>query len=196
MKDTFLVVFKFDPRTAVRNDLREIFVAVALKENARAAVQLRNDNTLGTVDDESTVIRHQRDLTEENVFFLDIADRRSARFRILVIDRQPDLDLERHAVRHSAFLTFLLIMLVLQADRLTAVVAEIRAYGVERAAIVTEHFGRIERIDLDLRATVLTISSQVFEAFEVSALTLPVTDLILNIFEGRRFAKIGNREDR
>ena len=196
MKDAFLVVLKFDPRTAVRNDLREIFVAVALKENARAAVQLRNDNTLGTVDDESTVIRHQRDLTEENVFFLDIADRRSARFRILVIDRQPDLDLERHAVRHSAFLTFLLIMLVLQADRLTAVVAEIRAYGVERAAIVTEHFGRIERIDLDLRATVLTISSQVFEAFEVSALTLPVTDLILNIFEGRRFAKIGNREDR
>ena len=196
MKDAFLVVLKFDPRTAVRNDLREIFVAVALKENARAAVQLRDDNTLGTVDDESTVIRHQRDLTEENVFFLDIADRRSARFRILVIDRQPDLDLERHAVRHSAFLTFLLIMLVLQADRLTAVVAEIRAYGVERAAIVTEHFGRIERIDLDLRATVLTISSQVFEAFEVSALTLPVADLILNIFEGRRLAKIGNREDR
>ena len=196
MKDTFLVVFKFDPRTAVRNDLREIFVAVALKENARAAVQLRDDNTLGTVDDESTVIRHQRDLAEENIFFLDIADRRGARFRILVIDRQPDLDLERHAVRHSAFLTLLLVMLVLQANRLTAVVAEIRAYGVERAAIVTEHFGRIERIDLDLRATVLTISSQVFEAFEVSALTLPVTDLILNIFEGRRFAKIGNREDR
>ena len=87
-------------------------------------------------------------------------------------------------------------MLVLEADRLAAVVAELRTHGVERAAIVAEHFGRIERIDLDLGSAFFTVGTQMLEALEVAALTLPVADLILDIFERRRLAKIRDREDR
>ena len=79
MKNSLLVVFELDPRTAVRNDLRQIFVAVALEEHAGRAVKLRNDDALGSVDDERSVVGHQRDLAEENVFFLDVADRRNVR---------------------------------------------------------------------------------------------------------------------
>ncbi len=116
--------------------------------------------------------------------------------RVLVVNRQADLDLERNAVRHSAFLTLLLIVLMLQADRLTAVVAEIRPNGVESSAVVTKHFGRIERIDLYLGRQFLQFARRCSRPFEISALTLPVTDLILDVFERRRLAKIRHRKDR
>lgn len=85
---------------------------------------------------------------------------------------------------------------MLQADRFAAVVAEIRANCVKCAAIFTEDFGRIERIHLDLRTTVFTICPEMLEAFEVTALTLPVADLILNVLKRRGLAEIRDREDR
>ncbi len=117
-------------------------------------------------------------------------------FRILVVNRQADLDLERHAVAHAAFLAFLLIVLVLQADRLAAVLAKLRTHGIEGAALVTERFAGSERIDLDRRAAVLTVRAQVVETFEAAALTLPVADLILDEVERRGLAKIRDRKDR
>ena len=72
--------------------------------------------------------------------------------RILVVNRQANLDLQRHAVAHAALLTLLLIVLVLQADRLAAVRAQFRTHRVESAADVTESLARAQRIDLDLRA--------------------------------------------
>ena len=98
VQNPLLVVFELDPRTAVRDDLRQEFIAVALEENAGRAMQLRNDNAFGSVDDEGAVIGHQRDLAKENVLFLDVAHGRNARIRILVIDRQADLHLKRYAV--------------------------------------------------------------------------------------------------
>ena len=62
--------------------------------------------------------------------------------RIFVVNREANLDLEGHAVAHAALLTLLLVVLVLQADRLAAVVAQLRAHGVERAADVTQGFAR------------------------------------------------------
>src|SRR5688572_25779968 len=61
-------VFELDPRSPVRNDLSE---EVALggsgfEENARAAVQLADDNALGAVDDERSVVGHERNFTEVN----------------------------------------------------------------------------------------------------------------------------------
>src|SRR5690606_368723 len=142
------------------------------------------------------VIGHQRNFAKENVFFLNVADRRNVRVRVLVIDRQADLDLQRYAERHSAFLTFLLVVFVLESDRFAAVRAKLRPNGVERAAVSTENFGRIERIDLYFRTAVLTICAKVFEAFEITALTLPVSDLVFDKFERGGFAKIRNRKDR
>src|SRR5437016_75156 len=98
-------------------------------------MKLRDDNALRSVDDERPVVGHQRYLAEETVFFLDVAHGGDIRLGVLVINRQPDLDLERHAVRHSAFLAFLLVVLVLEADGLAAVITQRRPYGIEGAAI-------------------------------------------------------------
>ena len=87
-------------------------------------------------------------------------------------------------------------MLVLKADRLTAVIAEIGTHRIERTAAVTKNLSWVERIDLDLGTAILTVRTEMLEAFEVAALTLPVTDLVFDILQGCRFAKIRNRKDR
>src|ERR1035437_8652165 len=125
MQDPLLVEFKFDPRSAVRDNLRQVLIAITLKEDAGRSVQLRNDHAFGSVDNECAVIGHQRDLTKKDVFFLDVADGRNPGIRILVINCQPDLDLKRNAVRHTALLAFLLVMLMLETDRFAAVGTEI-----------------------------------------------------------------------
>src|SRR6202035_4380306 len=58
------VVFEFDPRAAVRNNLAEEVGAVigAFKKDAGGAVQLADDDALGTIDDEGAVLCHQRNV--------------------------------------------------------------------------------------------------------------------------------------
>jgi hypothetical protein len=46
---------------------------VVVEEHARAAVQLADDDALGTIDDEGTGLGHQRDLTEVDFLLLDVA---------------------------------------------------------------------------------------------------------------------------
>src|SRR5690606_11962220 len=118
IEQSFLVIFEFDPRAAVGNYLRQKRIAVALEENAGRAVKLRDDDALRSVNDKRAVFGHQRDLAEEDLFFLDVADRRNARVGVFVENRQADLYLQRNAVGNAAFLAFLLVVLVFQADRL------------------------------------------------------------------------------
>src|SRR6267143_128046 len=73
VQQVLLIVFKLNPRTAVGNDLRDVDGA-ALEENAGTAVQLRNDHALSAVDDEGAVVSHQRNFTEEDFLFLDVAN--------------------------------------------------------------------------------------------------------------------------
>ena len=97
VQDILDVVFEFHPASAVGNDLAEE-VALrrnALEKHARRTVQLRNDHALGAVDDEGSVVRHQRNFAEEDFLLLDVADALLLRLRVLGIDRQPDGDLER-----------------------------------------------------------------------------------------------------
>src|SRR6185436_5179663 len=103
------------PRTAIRNDLGDVDRA-AFEEDAGRTVQLRHDDAFRTVDDESTVVGHQRDFAKEDFLFLDVADREHFRVRVLVKDRQTDLYLERNAVAHATFLTLLLVVLMFQTD--------------------------------------------------------------------------------
>ena len=81
-------------------------------------------------------------------------------------------------------------MLVFQTDRLAAVRAKIWTHDVKSSAIVTENFCRIERINLDFRAAILTIGAEMFQSFQISAFALPVADLIFDKFEHRGFAEI------
>ena len=76
VEDVFEVVFELDPTAAIRDDLSEE-VALrgnAFEEHARRTVQLRDDDAFGAVDDERTVVRHQRNFAEEDFLFLDVAD--------------------------------------------------------------------------------------------------------------------------
>ena len=82
IQQVLVVVFELDPAAAVRNDLAEE-VALrlnAFKEHARRTMQLRNNDALGTVDDERAVLGHQRNFAEEHFLFLDVADGLVCRF--------------------------------------------------------------------------------------------------------------------
>ena len=91
-------------------------------------MKLRDDYALSSVDDESSVVGHQRNLAKEDLFFLDIANRLDVGVRILVVNREPNFDLERHAVTHAALLAFLLVVLVFQPHRLAAIRTQFRAH--------------------------------------------------------------------
>src|SRR5204863_5757255 len=100
--------------------------------------------------------------------------------RIFVVNRQPDLHLERHAVAHAALLTFLLIVLVLKTYGFAAVLAKLWSHVIESAAFMAEGFACGERIHLNSRTACFAVRSQVIEPFEPAALALPVSNLILD----------------
>ena len=72
------------------------------EEYARRTVQLRNHDALGTVDDESAVVCHVRNCTEE-----DVGDDRLEVRMVLVRTVEFHLCLHRHTVRQSALQTLL-----------------------------------------------------------------------------------------
>src|SRR6202034_2473599 len=86
VKNVLRVVLELYPRAAVGNDLPEEIAAVVgrLEKHARRTVQLADDYALGAVDDERPVLRHQRNVAEENFLLLDVADRLRAGVGILV----------------------------------------------------------------------------------------------------------------
>src|SRR6185503_2578307 len=153
-------------------------------------MQLRNDDAFGAVDDERAVVRHQRNFPKEDFFFLDVADGQNFGVRILVEYSEPDLDLQRDAVAHAAFLAFLLIVLVFETDRLAAVFAQLWSHEVERAATMTKRIAGSERVHLDRRTAVFTVRTQIVKTFETSALALPVTNLVLDKIQRGSTAKV------
>jgi hypothetical protein len=80
--DVLRVELEVEPRAAVRDDAGRVeqlarrvgLALVVVEEDARAAVQLADDDALGAVDDERTGVRHQRDLAEVDLLLLDVAD--------------------------------------------------------------------------------------------------------------------------
>ena len=65
----------FDPGTAIRNDAEAVEhfaveMDARLESDARGAMQLRNDDALGAVDDERALRRHERDFAHVNFLFL------------------------------------------------------------------------------------------------------------------------------
>ena len=63
---------------------------VVIKNNAWRSVQLRHDDTLGTINDESTIFSHQRDLSQIYLLLSDILDRLIR--RLFVINNQTNSD--------------------------------------------------------------------------------------------------------
>src|SRR4029077_4504488 len=65
---------------------------VMVEEHAGRAMHLRDDDTLGAVDDEGAVHGHERHVAHIDVLLLDVLDRASAR---LLVDIEHD-EAERH----------------------------------------------------------------------------------------------------
>ena len=156
-------VFELHPRSAVRNDLSEE-VALArrrFKEHARTAMQLADDDALGSVDDERAVLGHQRNFAEVDFLLLDVANRLGAGVRILVENREADDDLQRRGIGHAAFLAFRHVVLQVELNRIAALVAEGDLVLVLRAALRAHHGGlRRERIRGDRGAAALAGGAQ------------------------------------
>ena len=63
---------------------------VVIKNNAGRSVQLRHDDTLGTINDKGTIFGHQRDLSQIYLLLSDILDRLIR--RLFVINNQTNSD--------------------------------------------------------------------------------------------------------
>ena len=119
VEQVLVVVLELHPASAIGNDLAEEIALRrnALEEHARRAMQLRNDDALGAVDDEGAVLGHQRNFAEENLLLLDVANGLDAGLGILVEHREPDGDLERRGIGHAALFALGHVVLQLQAHR-------------------------------------------------------------------------------
>ena len=109
------VEFEIQPRTAIGNDARGeqqlargmSLAAVVIEEHARAAMQLRDDDPLGAVDDEGAVLGHQRQFAEVHLLFAHVLDRLLGAAGLLVEHHQAHLDAQRCRVGQAAQLAFL-----------------------------------------------------------------------------------------
>ncbi len=198
VEHVLLVVFEFDPRSAVRNDLAEEVGAIvrSLEEHARRTVQLADDDTFRAINNEGAVLRHQRNIAEENFLFLDVANGAIASLRVFIEDGETHGDLERRRVSHAALFALAHVVLQLQSNRVAALVAEVGRVGVVRAALAAEHVAGMERIGNDGVAAVLASGAQVMQALQVAALALPVADGVIDELELRDVAEIRNRKHR
>ena len=73
---------------------------VVIKEHARRAVQLGDDNTFGAIDDESPVLGHERDFAHVDFLFFDVLNRLVS--RLFVINDQAYFDAQRSGIRDAA----------------------------------------------------------------------------------------------
>ena len=168
----------------------------ALEEHAGRAVQLRNDDALGAVDDEGAVVGHQRNFAEEDFLLLDVADGLVAGLGILVENGQPDGDLERSGVGHAALFALGHVVFQLQAHGIAAAVAESDDILVERSAAVAQHIADMERIGFDggAAAWIAAGGTQMVQPLQVAALALPVSDGVIDELELAQPAKVGDRK--
>ena len=197
VEQVLAVVLELHPRSAVRDDLRDVERLVfRVEEGARRPVQLADDDALGAVDDERAVLGHQRDVAEVDLLLLDVADGLDAGLGILVPDHQPDRHLQRHGVGHAALLALVDVVFQLQGDGVAADVADVAARLVRLAAARAQHFAVAVRVGNQRRPALAARLAQVVQPGELAALALPVADRVLDELERRVLAEVADREDR
>ena len=137
------VEFEVQPGAAVRNDAGAIqqlagavrLALVVIEEHARRTMQLRNDDTLGAVDDEGAVVGHQRHFAEIDLLLTDVLD--ALFLRLTVEDHQAHGDFQRAGERQATnaaldFFEHRLIEAVLDVlEHRAAVVAGHREHRLE-----------------------------------------------------------------
>ncbi len=73
---------------------------IMIEEYARGAVQLRNHNTLGAVNDKGAIFSHQGYFTHVDFLLFDVLDRFIRRF--FIVNDQPDFDSQRRRISNTA----------------------------------------------------------------------------------------------
>src|SRR5579883_908413 len=126
VQQILVVVLEFDPASAVRNDLAEevSLCGLAFEENPGRAMELRHDHALGSIDDERSILRHQRNFAEEDLLLLDVADRLVPGLGIFVKDGKTNRYFERSRIGHAALFALGHVVFELEADRVAATVTE------------------------------------------------------------------------
>ena len=81
--------------------------AVVIEEHAGAAMQLRDDDALGAVDDEGAVVGHERQLAEVHLLLAHVLDRLLGAAGFLVEHHEAHLDAQRRRIGQAAQLAFL-----------------------------------------------------------------------------------------
>ena len=120
---------------------------VVIEEHAGRAVELRDDDALGAVDDERAGVGHQRDLAEVDLLLLHVADRLDAGLFVDVPHDEADDDLDRRRERHAARAALVDVVL-----RLLEVVRD----ELERAGL-GEVLDREDALEDALKADVLAL---------------------------------------
>ncbi len=113
------VKLEVEPGPAIWNDPgreeklagRMGLAAIMVEEDARRAVHLGHNHTLGAVHDERTLVGHQRNIAEIDLLLLDLFDRFRARVLVNIEDNQLQPHLERRCVGQVTLHTLLHIEL-------------------------------------------------------------------------------------
>mgnify|MGYP000708459924 CR=1 FL=1 len=125
-----LVDLKLKPGTAGRDDLGLVDLLARIHlgavVHARGADELRDDDTLGAVDDEGAAGRHQREVAHEDVLLFDLA--------CFAID-EADFSKERCLVGHVTFLAFIYAILGLTKFMLAEFNTHIFGVGFDGADV-------------------------------------------------------------
>ena len=119
---------------------------------------------------------HQRNVAEEDLLLLHVAQALHAGLGVLVVDLQADGDLQRRGVGHAALFALRLVVLQLQADRVAALGAEVGGVLVIGAAEAAQHVARMEGVGDHHVAAVGAGGAQMVQPLQVAALALPVAD--------------------
>ena len=134
------IEFEVQPGTTVRDDSRVIqhftrrvgFTFVGVKEDARTTVQLRNDNTLSTVDNKGTVVCHERYFAHVDFLFFNVFYGAFRRFAL--VDHQAQFYAQRCGIGHATDLTFLNVK-----HRFAKAVADVLQLGITAVALNREY---------------------------------------------------------
>ena len=118
INQVFGIKFEIKPRTAIRNNsgCKQIFTGrngltlIMVKENTRRTVHLRNNNTLRSVKNKGSLIRHQRNIAHINILLLDVMDRFGSGSLISIPNNQAQRRLNGRRISHISFDTFINII--------------------------------------------------------------------------------------
>ncbi len=114
MDDVLGIEFDIEPGAAIGNDPggeqefagRMAFALVVIEKHPRRTVHLRNDNPLGSIDDERAVRRHQGHVSHIDILLFDVLDRLCGGVGIDIEYDQAQGYFERRGVSHAALAAF------------------------------------------------------------------------------------------